>query len=141
MCIRDRFWEEVILSHSVVGVIDFTPGAGYLAEACLAEKVPYVGFVQTTTTERAVRRYLFKRMWGLMCTPGSAHYAAALRELVAEAAASPPAAAAAKAAGGGAPQNGAGSSMSCPAAKAAASGGGAPAGGANPALLQALKAL
>ena len=73
------FWEEILHSHSVMSVIDFTPGAGYLAEACLADKIPYTGFVQTATGERVVRRYLFKRMWDLMCKPGSAHYDAALR--------------------------------------------------------------
>ena len=134
------FWEEVLHSHSVVGVVDFTPGAGYLAEACLAEKIPYVGFVQTATGERVVRRYLFKRMWDLMCKPGSAHYDATLRNLiVADAvavAAAPPVVAAAT--GGGAP-------ASTTATASTTSGGGAPkataAGGVNPLLLEALKAL
>mgnify|MGYP007045148110 CR=1 FL=1 len=132
------FWEEILHSHSVVGVIDFTPGAGYLAEACLVEKIPYTGFVQTATGERVVRRYLFKRMRDLMCKPGSAHYDAALRNLLgADDAAAAAAAAAPRVAatGGGAP-----------ASAAPAPDGPAPkqteaAGGANPALLQALKAL
>ena len=50
------FREEILHSHSVVSVIDFTPGAGYLAEACLADKIPYTGFVETATGERVVRR-------------------------------------------------------------------------------------
>ena len=99
------FWEEILHSHSVVSVIDFTPGAGYLAEACLAEKIPYTGFVQTATGERVVRRYFFKRMWDFRSKPGSAHYDAALRNLtVADAvaaAAAPPVVP--KATGGGAP--------------------------------------
>ena len=123
------FWEEILHSHSVVSVIDFTPGAGYLAEACLADKIPYAGFVQTATGERVVRRYLFKRMWDLMCKPGSAHYDAALRNFIVEdavAGAAPPGVP--KAIGGGAPA----SSSAAPAP---------PAGGMNPLLLEALKAL
>ncbi len=67
-------WDELIHSHSVSAVVDFTPGGGYLAEACIVAKVPYVGFVQTDAHERVIRRYLFKRVWDLMCTPGSQHY-------------------------------------------------------------------
>lgn len=132
------FWEEILHSHSVVGVIDFTPGAGYLAEACLAEKISYTGFVQTATGERAVRRYLFKRMWDLMCKPGSAHYDAALRNLiVADAvatAAAPPVVP--KATGGGAP-----ASSAAPAPDGKTPKQAEAAGGVNPLLLQALKAL
>ena len=88
-------------THSIVGAIDFTPGTGNLSEACLAAKILYTGFAQTAAGERVVWRNLFKRMWDLMCTPGSAHYDAALRALIgadddAVAAAAPPT-------GGGAP--------------------------------------
>ena len=76
------FWEEIIHCHSAVGVIDFNTGPGYVAEACITARIPYVGFVQTTTHERVVRRYLFKRMWDQMCTPGSPHYDTQLRDLV-----------------------------------------------------------
>ena len=133
------FWEEILHSHSVVSVIDFTPGAGYLAEACLAEKIPYTGFVQTATGERIVRRYLFKRMWDLMCKPGSAHYDAALRKLIvadAVAAAAAPAVVP-KEIGGGAPA----SSSAAPAPNGTTPKQAEAAGGVNPLLLQALKAL
>ena len=76
------FWEEIIHSHSAVRVIDFNTGPGYVAEACMTARIPYVGFVQTTTHERVVRRYLFKRTWDQMCTPGSPHYETHLRDLV-----------------------------------------------------------
>ena len=75
-------WEELIHSHSVSGVIDFNAGAGYVAEACVAAKIPYVGFVQTPTHEKVVRRYLYKRTWDLMCTPGALHFDANLRNLI-----------------------------------------------------------
>ena len=130
------FWEEILHSHSVVSVIDFTPGAGYLAEACLAEKIPYTGFVQTATGERVVRRYLFRRMWDFMCKPGSAHYDAALRNLIVAdavaAAAAPPVVP--KATGGGAPAS---STAPAPDGKTPTEA----AGGVNPLLLQALKVL
>ena len=131
------FWEEIIHSHSVAGVVDFTAGAGYLAEACLSEKIPYVGFIQTPTSERILRRCLFKRTWDLMCKPGSAHYTMALRSLaVKEAAAEadppPPSKAGQKAAASGSGGTGGG-------APAGSADGGAPA--VNPALLAALKAL
>ena len=76
------FWESLLDNHSIIGVIDFTPGAGYLAEACVSLKIPYLGFVQTPTAERVIRRYLFKRTWDFMCKPGSPHYEAALRDLI-----------------------------------------------------------
>ena len=57
-----QVWAELIHSHSVEGVVDFTTGPGYVAEACLMEGVPYVGFTQTPQHEAAVRRYLFKRV-------------------------------------------------------------------------------
>ena len=133
------FWEEILHSHSVMSVIDFTPGAGYLAEACLADKIPYTGFVQTATGERVVRRYLFKRMWDLMCQPGSAHYDAALRNLIvadAVAAAAPPVVP--KATGGGAPAS---TTAGAPAPDGRTPEQAEAAGGVNPLLLQALKAL
>ena len=132
------FWEEILHSHSVVSVIDFTPGAGYLAEACLAEKIPYVGFVQTATGERVVRRYLFKRMWDLMCKPGSAHYDAAHRSLVvadAVATASAPPVVP-KATGGGAPALSAAPAPDGRTPKQAEA-----AGGVNPLLVLAFEAL
>ena len=116
----------------------WTSPAGYLAEACLVEKIPYTGFVQTNAGERVVRRYLFKRMRDLMCKPGSAHYDAALRNLLgaddaAAAAAAPPVAS--KATGGGAPASAA-PAPDVPTPKQARA-----AGGGNPALLQVLKVL
>ena len=45
-------------------------------------QIPYLGFVQTPTAERVIRRYLFKRTWDLMCKPGSPHYEASLRDLI-----------------------------------------------------------
>ena len=45
-------------------------------------EIPDLGFVQTPTAERVVRRYLFKRTWDFMCKPGSPHYEAALRDLI-----------------------------------------------------------
>ena len=60
------FWESMLGKRSIIGVIDFTPSAGYLAEACISLKIPYLGFVQTPTAERVVRRYLFKRAWDFM---------------------------------------------------------------------------
>ena len=59
-------WEELLHCHSAAGMIDLTVGAGYAAEAALHLKVPYVGLVQTPTHELVVRRYLFRRLWGLM---------------------------------------------------------------------------
>ncbi len=67
-----QVWTEVLHSNSVIGVIDFTTGPGYLAEACIGSKIPYVGFVQTATHEAVVRRYLFRRTWDLMLSSGSA---------------------------------------------------------------------
>ena len=63
-------------------VVDFTPGLGCLAEACVGLQIPSLGFAQTPTAERVVRRYLFKRTWDFMCKPGSPHYEAALRDLI-----------------------------------------------------------
>ena len=40
------FWEEIVYNHSVVGVIDFIPGAGHLDEACLAGKILCAGVAQ-----------------------------------------------------------------------------------------------
>ena len=34
------FWESLLDSHSIIGVIDFTPGAGHLAEARMSLKIP-----------------------------------------------------------------------------------------------------
>ena len=68
--------------RSIIGVIDFTPSAGCLAEACVSFKIPYLGFAQTPTAERVTRRYLFKRTWDFMCKPGSPHYEAAIRDLI-----------------------------------------------------------
>ena len=82
-------WEELLHSHSVSGVIDFNAGGGYVAEACVAAKIPCVGFVQTPTHEKVVRHYLYKRTWDLMCTPGSAHFDANLRTLIVKEAARP----------------------------------------------------
>jgi hypothetical protein len=45
-------------------------------------KIPYLGFVQTPTAERVIRRYLFKRTWDSMCKPGSPHNEANLRDLI-----------------------------------------------------------
>ena len=84
-----------------------------------------------------MRRYLFKRMWDLMCKPGSAHYDAALRNLIVADAvtvkAAPPVVPKATGASGPA------SSSAAPAPD-----GKTPteaAGGVNPLLLQALKVL
>ena len=63
-------------------MIDFTPGVGYLPEACMGLKIPCVGFVQTPTAERVIRRYLFKRTWDSMCKPGSPHCEANIRDLI-----------------------------------------------------------
>ncbi len=67
--------------HSLLGIavglsfhhIDFTPGGGYLPEARMSLKIPYLGFVQTPTAERVIRRYMFTRTWGSMRKPGSPH--------------------------------------------------------------------
>ena len=45
-------------------------------------KIPCQGFSQTPTAERVLRRYLFNRTWDSMCTPGSPHYEANLRDLI-----------------------------------------------------------
>ena len=45
-------------------------------------KIPYLGFVQTPTAERVIRRYLFKCTWESMCKPGSPHYEANPRDLI-----------------------------------------------------------
>ncbi len=73
---------ELLHSHSAVGVIDFTTGPGYVAEACIAMQIPYVGTVQTIMHETLVRRYLFKRTWDLMCESGSAHFEPQLHTLL-----------------------------------------------------------
>ena len=65
---------ELLHMHSACGVIDLTVGPGYLAEACIAAKVPFVGLVQTITHETIIRRYLFKRTWDLMQNSHSLHY-------------------------------------------------------------------
>ena len=67
-------WAELLHMHSAIGFIDLTVGPAYAAEACIANRVPYIGFVQTGVHETVTRRYLFKRMWELMQKPGSAHY-------------------------------------------------------------------
>jgi hypothetical protein len=52
------FWESLLDCHSIIVVIEFTPGVGYLPEACMSLKIPYFDFVQTPTAERVIRRYL-----------------------------------------------------------------------------------
>ena len=67
------FWESLWDCHSIIGVIGFAPGAGYLPEACISFKMHYLGFGQTPTAERVMRRYMFKCKWDSMCKPGSPH--------------------------------------------------------------------
>ena len=141
------FWEEALHNHSVMATVDFTPGAGYLAEACMSEKIPYVGFIQTPTACRVVRRYLSMRTWDLMCKPGSAHYDASLRNLIVVASSGAPGGgapnpavaptdkAAAAAHAGGAPQR---TTTTTAESSSSSAGGG---DGINPALLAALKSL
>ena len=74
------FWAEMFHSHNVTGVIDFTAGAGYVAEAALREKIPYLGIGMTVAHVNTMRHYLFTRMWELMLKPGSDHYVSELHE-------------------------------------------------------------
>ena len=73
-----KFWAEMIHSHNCVAVIDFTVGAGYVAEAALRERVPYLGFCQTLLHCNVIKQYLFGRLWGLMQEPGAEHYSSEL---------------------------------------------------------------
>ena len=136
-----HFWEGMLHSHSIVGVIDFTTGPGDVAEATMNLKIPYVGFVQTPSAERMVNRYLFKRTWDLMCKPGSSHFEPKLRDLVIGAGGSP---------GGGetpsAPQPvssnaGSGGQAGGGTASKSSKGAGTASSGPNQALMAALKAL
>ncbi|CAE7820479.1 unnamed protein product, partial [Symbiodinium sp. CCMP2456] len=74
------FWAELCHSHNVTGIIDCTVGAGYVAEAALREKIPYLGVAMTVMHANLVRQYLFGRMWELMQKPGGEHYSAELHE-------------------------------------------------------------
>lgn len=78
-----KFWAEMIHGHNVQGVVDFTVGAGYIAEAALRERVPYLGFCQTVVHCNVVRQYLFGRLWGLMQEAGCEHYCPELHEALA----------------------------------------------------------
>ena len=79
-----QVWAELIHSHSVEGVVDFTTGPGYVAEACLMEGIPYVGFTQTAQHEAAVRRYLFRRVWELTGKVGHRFFEPELHTLLQE---------------------------------------------------------
>ena len=135
-----EIWQELFHSHSVVGVIDFTTGPGYVAEAAMMEKIPYVGFVQTPMGEHVVRRYLFQRLWALMRKPGSSHYESALRDLFVEKTTGGEQAAKAKAKSGGGASSGPEPGRTKAAAKAKSGSANANAS-ANPSLIAALKAL
>ena len=75
-----KFWAEIFHSHNVVGVVDFTAGAGYVAEAAIHEKVPYLGIGVSIAHVNTMRQYLFGRVWDMMQKPGSEHYSSELHE-------------------------------------------------------------
>ena len=83
-------WAEFLHMHSACGFLDLTVGPGYAAEACIAARIPYVGFVQTECHETVTRRYLFKRMWEFMQKPGHVHYEPELSTLLSPGAAPKP---------------------------------------------------
>ena len=64
----------MIHSHSVQGVIDFQCGPGYVAEAALLQRVPYVGWCHTEAHVQCCRRYIFARLWAFMQNPGSEYH-------------------------------------------------------------------
>lgn len=75
-----KFWAEMIHSHNCQAVIDCTVGAGYVAEAAIHERVPYLGICQTTLHSNITRQYLFARVWKLMQEHGSDFYIPELHE-------------------------------------------------------------
>ena len=54
--------------------IDYTAGPGYLTQACISNKVPDVGVVQTEKHEAVVKQYFNKKVWDMMHTEGNSNY-------------------------------------------------------------------
>ena len=79
-----RFYQDEVIMGSYGGVVDFTPGQGYLLWAAVSQKVPCVGFCMSPTHKERVRLHLLTLALKEMAMEGTPSYEPRLQTLIAE---------------------------------------------------------